>query len=190
MPVERRAVIALAGAETAGPMIVELAREVGHAVTHRGCHLLCSGTGGLVHAACEGAQEEKNNLKRRAKYVGDSPMVMGLLAGTDARGANTELDIALPTGLGTAIHTVVCASCDGLIAIEGGVGTLSYVALAWQLGKPIVLMAPTGSVLEHLVGERLDRERSDMIMTAETAERAVEMLIERIQAQPTWPQPD
>jgi len=180
MPVTQRAVVAIAGADRAGPMVVELAREVGRSVIARGFNLLCGGTGALVQAACEGAQDEKTNLKRRGKFVGDPPFVMGLLAGSSKQGATVELDIALCTGLGIAVHTVACASADALIALEGGANTLSHVALAWQLGKPIVLIAPTGSVLESLVGERLDSNRTDMIMTADSAERAVEMIAERL----------
>lgn len=182
MPIQPRQVIAIAGAERAGPMVAEMARDVGKNVIAKGFHLLCGGTGALVSAACEGAQEEKANLKRRGKFLGDAPVVMGLLAGSNKSDGNAELDIALPTGLGVAIHTVVCASADALIALEGGAATLSHVALAWQLGKPIVLIAPDGSVLESLVGERIDSNRADMIMTADSAERAVEMIAERLAA--------
>ena len=67
--------------------------------------------------------------------------------------------------------------------MDGGANVLAHVALAWSLNKPLVLLAPNGSVLEHLVGEKIDETRMDMILTADTAERAMDMLMEKVSSQ-------
>jgi uncharacterized protein (TIGR00725 family) len=180
MPVVARNIVALAGPEKASPMTQELAREMGRAVIARGFHLLIGGAGVITQAACEGAQEEKTNLRRRGKLVGDAPVVMSMLAGTDRKDAGNEVDLVLATGLGPSLASVVCSACDALVAVEGGASTLAHVAVAYQLKKPVVLVSATGSVLETLVGEKLDAARDDMIMAAETSERALDMLVERL----------
>ncbi|MEW5852928.1 MAG: hypothetical protein AB2A00_29365 [Myxococcota bacterium] len=180
MPITPRPVIALAAQDKAGFMVVEMARDVGRAVMAKGFHLLCAGTGEVLKAACEGAQEEKANLRRRGRIIGDPPMVIGLLSSMRKQDGCGELDLVLPTGMGLARSTLICSAADALIALEGGAGTLGDVAQAWQYGKPIILMAPNGSVLENLVGEKLDTNRDDMILSAETADRALEILAERI----------
>lgn len=51
------------------------------------------------------------------------------------------------------------AQGSGAIALGGGTGTLSEIAVAWQLGKPIVALGPHGWA-GRLAGEILD-SRSD-----------------------------
>src|SRR5688572_13975788 len=108
MPVTPRPVIALAAQDKAGLMVIELARDVGRAVMAKGFHLLCAGTGEVLKAACEGAQEEKANLRRRGKILGDPPMVLGILSSSRKQDGHGELDIVLPTGLGLGRSTLIC----------------------------------------------------------------------------------
>jgi uncharacterized protein (TIGR00725 family) len=78
-----------------------------------------------MEAACRGA--------RRAGGT-----TVGILAGIDREDANPYVDVALPTGLGQARNAVVVRSADALIAMGGGYGTLSEIALALRRGKPVV----------------------------------------------------
>jgi uncharacterized protein (TIGR00725 family) len=48
------------------------------------------------------------------------------------------VDVAVPTGLGEARNALVVRAADALIAVGGGYGTLSEVALALKAGKPVV----------------------------------------------------
>ncbi|MBI5497193.1 MAG: hypothetical protein HY904_19425 [Deltaproteobacteria bacterium] len=176
MPVTARAIVAVAAPERGSPMLQELARDVGRAIISRGHHVLMSGGGAILQACCEGAQEEKTSMRRRGKFVGDAPSVLLMVPGNGKPEGFDEADMVLPTGLGAAVQTVVCASADALIALDGGASVLAQVALGWALRKPLVLMSPTGTALEHLAGERLDSSRADMILTADTADRAVELL--------------
>ena len=48
------------------------------------------------------------------------------------------MDVAIPTGLGEARNALVVRAADALIAVGGGYGTLSEIALALKAGKRVV----------------------------------------------------
>ena len=48
------------------------------------------------------------------------------------------------TGLGTMRNHIVVRSADLVVALAGGAGTLSELALAWQEGKPIAVLQDAG----------------------------------------------
>ena len=47
------------------------------------------------------------------------------------------------------------------ISISGGAGTLSEVAFAWQIGKPVAAMANSGGWSEKLAGKHIDHRYPD-----------------------------
>jgi uncharacterized protein (TIGR00725 family) len=101
------------------------AAEVGRLIAERGAVLVCGGRGGAMEAACRGAKE-----------VGG--LTVGILAGPDRSEANPFVDVVLPTGLGEARNALVVAAADVVIAIGGGYGTLSEIALALKVGKRVI----------------------------------------------------
>ncbi|RQX83663.1 hypothetical protein DF034_07730 [Burkholderia anthina] len=62
---------------------------------------------------------------------------IGLLPEDDAALANPYLSVALPTGLGITRNALVARASVCLIAVGGGLGTLSEIALGLQWGKPV-----------------------------------------------------
>jgi uncharacterized protein (TIGR00725 family) len=78
-----------------------------------------------MEAACRGAKEAGGTT-------------LGILPGLDRAEANSYVDLAVPTGLGEARNALVVRAADALIAVGGGYGTLSEVALALKTGKPVV----------------------------------------------------
>jgi uncharacterized protein (TIGR00725 family) len=98
---------------------------VGRLVAERGAVLICGGLGGAMEAACRGAREAGGTA-------------VGILPGADRRDANPFVHIAVPTGLGQGRNVVIVHAADVLIAVGGGYGTLSEVALALRAGKPVV----------------------------------------------------
>ncbi len=79
----------------------------------------------MMEAACRGAK-------------GGGGTTIGILPGTDRAAANPFVDFAIPTGLGEARNALIVRAADVLIAIGGGWGTLSEIALARKAGKPVV----------------------------------------------------
>src|SRR4051794_14712366 len=76
---------------------------------------------------------------RGPKAAGGS--TIGILPVDDRAAANEFVDVAVPTGLGEARNALVVRAADSLIAVGGGYGTLSEVALALKAGKPVVGLA-------------------------------------------------
>jgi len=91
--------------------------------------------------------------------------VVGVLPGTDRARANVHADVTVVTGIGHARNLSVVASGDVLVAVGGGWGTLSEIALAGVLGRPVVVLA--GWRLEHL------RELPGEVHYVESVEEAV-----------------
>ena len=87
--------------------------------------LVCGGLGGVMEAACRGAKEA-------------GATTVGILPGTDRAAANPFVDVAVPTGLGEARNALVVRAADALVAVGGGHGTLSEIALALKAGKRVV----------------------------------------------------
>ncbi len=111
-----------------------VAREVGRLLVDAGCRVVTGGLGGVMAAAMEGARTS-------SRYTdGDT---IGILPGFDPTEASSSADIVLATGLNLARNLIV-ANSDGLIAIGGGAGTLSEIALAWQMRRPIVAIPADG----------------------------------------------
>jgi uncharacterized protein (TIGR00725 family) len=75
---------------------------------------------------------------RGAKSAGGT--TLGILPGLDRGDANPYVDVALPTGFGEARNALVVRAADAIVAIAGGYGTLSEIALALKGGKPVVTL--------------------------------------------------
>ena len=101
------------------------AEEIGRRVALAGAVLLCGGTTGVMEAACRGAQ-----------LAGGT--TVGILPGKMIESGNPWLSVRLPTGMGNGRNWLVAAGAHAVIAIGGGLGTLSEIALALKAGKPVV----------------------------------------------------
>ena len=119
-----RRYVAVCGASEATPSQLEAAREVGRLLARNGAVVLNGGFGGVMGAASEGAASEGGT-------------VVGILPDSDRAGANHNLSLALATGLGQARNAVIVTAADSVIAIGAGWGTLSEIALAKRLDRPV-----------------------------------------------------
>ncbi|MDP9386870.1 MAG: LOG family protein, partial [Actinomycetota bacterium] len=66
---------------------------------------------------------------------------LGVLPGADRSAANRWVDVAVATGMGEARNAVVVRTADAVVAVGGGYGTLSEIALALRIGRPVVGLA-------------------------------------------------
>ncbi len=99
--------------------------EVGRLLAARDVVVVTGGRGGVMASASRGAFEAGG-------------MTVGLLPGLDRAEANPFVRVAIPTGLGELRNGLVVRAADALIAVGGGYGTLSEVALALQAGKRVI----------------------------------------------------
>ncbi len=117
--------LAVVGSARCDAETAALAEEVGREIARLGAVLICGGRGGVMEAACRGARSAGGTT-------------VGILPGTDRAEANPHVDIPIVTGLGEARNALVVRSADAVIAVRGGYGTLSEIALALKMGRPVV----------------------------------------------------
>jgi len=65
-------------------------------------------------------------------------MTVGILPGFSKDEANPYVMIPVITGLSHARNIIIVRSADAVIAISGEYGTLSEIAIALKLGKPVI----------------------------------------------------
>src|SRR2546425_10577325 len=118
-------IIAVIGGGTCTTEETALAEETGRLLAQHGAVLVCGGLGGVMEAAAKGAKANAGTT-------------VGILPGPDAAAANAYIDVPLATGLGEMRNFLIVRTAHALIAIGGGVGTLSEIALAQRIGKPVV----------------------------------------------------
>jgi len=119
-----RRYVAVCGASDATRSQLDAAREVGRLLAKSGAIVINGGYGGVSGAASEGAASEGGT-------------VVGLLSENDREGANPNLTVALPTGLGQGRNLLIVTAAESVIAIGRGWGTLSEIAHARRLGRSV-----------------------------------------------------
>ena len=103
------------------------AEEVGRRLAEAGFRVVCGGLSGVMEAAARGASSAGGE-------------VIGILPGDDPADANPYCTHVVATGIGHARNLAVVASADAVIAIGGEWGTLSEIAFARRLGRPVVAL--------------------------------------------------
>ena len=114
--------IAVIGPADPSPEEYETARRVGCLIASDHETLVCGGLSGVMEAACKGAREKGG-------------LTIGIVPDTGS--GNAYLDIIIRSGLGHARNALVVQSSDAVIAIGGGYGTLSEIALALKAHRPV-----------------------------------------------------
>ena len=144
---QRIATVAVVGSATVAPRdrSYRLARRLGEALVQQGFRVITGGRTGVMEAACRGAHDAESYTEGRT---------VGVLPGHDPDEANRWVDVVLPTGLSIARNAIIAHS-DGLVAVGGGSGTLSEVAMAWKLGRPIIALEADG-ISQRIAGEPID----------------------------------
>lgn len=146
----------------------KLAEEVGYWVAKKGATLIFGAEkdyDSLSTAACRGAKRGK-----------------GLTVGvTYGKGMDIfqkdKVDIVIATGLerGGGRELSLVLSCDAVIALNGGSGTLTEIAIAYQANIPVVVLRGSGGWSEKLADQYLDDRKRLKIESAESPQKAVEL---------------
>ena len=145
--------IGVIGAGDCSDEISKLAEEVGERIAKAGAILVCGGLGGAMEAASKGAKKQGG-------------VTIGILPGIDKSQANSYIDFPIVTGLGEGRNLLVIRNSDVVIALPGEFGTLSEIAFALRLGKPVIGLS-TWDV-------------SEKIIKAKNAEEAVKIALESL----------
>jgi len=111
-----------------GSIVYNLAFQVGKALIDEGYRIQSGGLGGVMEAVFAGAHTSEH-------YVdGDT---IAIIPSFNRSKVNIYADIIIPTGL-DVMRNMLVANADAVVAIGGGAGTLSEMAIAWSLYRLII----------------------------------------------------
>ena len=126
-----------------------------------------------------GAEKDSDSLStaacRGAKSAGG--LTVGITYGKGkAIWAKDLADIIIPCGLerGGGRETVLVTGCDALIAISGGSGTLTELAIAYQADIPTIALKGFGGWADKLADDYIDERKRRITIGAATPLEAVE----------------
>lgn len=124
-----RTIVGVMGGAVASEQTAAQAEAVGRLVAEQGWVLLTGGRdAGVMTCASRGASEAGG-------------LVIGILPGESSKGCSPHLDIAIPTGMGDARNVINVLASHVVIALPGGAGTISEIALALKNGRHVIALA-------------------------------------------------
>ena len=123
--INKKKILAVIGGGQCSKVESELAEAVGRELARQGATLVCGGLGGVMEAACKGAQSEGG-------------VTIGILPGESRQAANPYVQSPIVTGIGHARNLAVVKSAQAVIAIGGSYGTLSEIGHALRSGIPVI----------------------------------------------------
>jgi uncharacterized protein (TIGR00725 family) len=145
--------ISVIGKGTPDAELVPLAEEIGRRLADAGAVVVCGGLAGVMEAVARGASSAGGT-------------VIGIVPSSATDDANPHCTHVIATGIGHARNLAVVSSGDAVIAVGGEWGTLSEIAFARELGRPVVAMRSwqlTGA------GAMKDAPGIDVVADPETA---------------------
>lgn len=125
----RKQPVALIGPGDGNAHLCDVAFSVAQRLARCGLSIVCGGRGGVMEAASRGAYEAGG-------------IVIGLLPENDDQAANPYLTVAIPTGMGEMRNALIARSSLCLVAVGGGMGTISEMAFGLKLGKSVYCLYP------------------------------------------------
>ena len=160
------------------PLKEEKAKSLGKALIDNGYRIAHGGLGDIARAISDGARNSPRYLD------GD---LIAILPGFDPADAAGTADIVLATGIDMARNMMI-ANSDAVIAIGGGAGTLSEMAFAWALKRPVLAFEVSGWS-GSLAGKRVDHRKrcdlaGDMVIGINDAEEAMTALADVLKDYP------
>lgn len=122
----------------------ETAYRLGLLIGSLGYVLLTGGRGeGVMDAASRGAKESGG-------------LVVGILPGANTDQCSQYVDIAIPSGMGSARNNINILASDIVVAVGMGAGTASEISLALKASKKVVLVdsSPEAIAFFKTIGEK------------------------------------
>jgi uncharacterized protein (TIGR00725 family) len=155
----RKRIVSIIGGANCSQEEYGIAQEIGSILAEQGIVIVCGGRGGVMEAVCRGAQESGG-------------LTIGILPSHDPNSGNRYLNIALPTGLGQNRNFLVAQAGEVVIAVGGGYGTLSEIAIALKSGRKVVGVGSWTAVDKS--------QKAVKITTATTAREAATIALEML----------
>ncbi len=154
-----------------GGIKYKIAYELGKTLIDNGYRIQTGGLGGIMEAVFMGAKS--SSFYREGDTVGIVPSF-------DKSEVNAFADIVIPTGI-DLLRNAIVANADAVIALGGGAGTLSEMAIAWSLHKLIIAFDNVDGWSRELSNRKIDEKNrypniDDQVYGVQTAQAAVKVL--------------
>ncbi len=153
---------------------LEFAKELGRLIAESGNILVY------------GAEKEYSSLSTNAAIEADK--YGGITVGiTYGKNGNVYGDfrptVLIPCGLelGGGREFTLILSCDIIIAISGGSGTLTEMAIAYQANVPIITIDKFGGWAKNLSGKYIDDRKRLKCISAKTPKQALKKALQIIE---------
>lgn len=147
------------------------AREIGRLIAGSGSALVY------------GAEKDINSLPteaaRAAKTAGGETVAVTYEKGMqvfDQDAATTVIATGLVRGGGRELSLML--SCDVVIALSGGSGTLNEICVAYQANIPVITITGFGGWSDKLANTYLDDRKRYKFVAVKTAEQAVRLALQ------------
>jgi hypothetical protein len=160
------------------------AHQLGVLLAGKGFVIVTGGYGGLMAAVSRGAHE-----------MGGRVIGLPMQHWTNVEPNQWNADLRWSSNYGTRLNHLL--SCDGVIALPGGVGTLSEMAIVWAASQtegralPLVLLGDCWLPVMHAIRENLvvsDKDLS-LLRFAASPEEAVREIQTGLQEKQRGPGP-
>jgi uncharacterized protein (TIGR00725 family) len=140
----------------------KIAKNLGELIAKRKAVLITGGKGGVMKSAAEGAKSKGG-------------FTVGIVKGDSRNTANKYIDIEISANTsGEGEEDILVSSCDGIIVVGGGAGTLQELACAYRKKKPIVICSVVDGVGMKYANSYLDERRSTKIYAEKGAKEIVD----------------
>lgn len=136
------------------------------------------------HTTVYGAEKDVDSLStaaaRGAKTAGGLTVGITYGKGKNIWDKDSNTDVIIVSGLerGGGREFVLVNSCDAIILISGGSGTLSEAAIAYQSNIPIVALIGSGGWADRLAGTYIDNRKRLQVLRASNPKMAVAAALE------------
>lgn len=156
--------------------LYKLAQEVGAIIAEQGDILVFGAEkdyDSLSTAACRGAKEAGG-------------LTVGITYGKDLH-TYERADVIIATGLerGGGREFSLVLSCDAVIAISGGSGTLNEMVVAYQANIPLIALTGTGGWADKMADKYFDGRKRVKVEATTTAQEAVQKATQLARASST-----
>ncbi len=103
----------------------QIAEDLGALIAEKGWILVCGGLGGVMESVAKGARSKDG-------------LTIGILPGSDKKDANPHIQVPILTSMQQARNAIIVRTADIVIAVGAGLGTLSEIAMALKINKPVI----------------------------------------------------
>jgi len=135
-----------------------------------------------------GAEKDYDSLSTAASRGAKSAdgLTVGVTygKGKDVWDKEGNTDVIIVTGIerGGGREFVLVNSCDVIIIVSGGSGTLTEAAIAYQMNIPIIALIGSGGWADKLADQYFDNRKRLKVLPAKTPKEAVVLAIKQVTA--------